>query len=255
MRLQGRLVGPRPGTWVPIAVSEQHVCKQAGSEMSPGPFASQVKLYPAIFLLKDQLFPISEHPMPYEEITATPDAALQRNEVAVTGDLDAALPQTLLHLGSGRSVVLPTELLLAVGPVAASAVGSGRSALPDGRREMTIPLVAEQAHMGKETVTTGTVRLHRGTETFTETVGLPLTRTSWDVERRPVGELVAERPEPRQEGDTMIFPLVEERLVARREYFVIEEVWVRQVAVTTERSATLELKRDVLTVEREGATP
>ncbi len=192
--------------------------------------------------------------MPYEEITASPDAVSQRNEIAVTGDLDASLPQTVLHLGSGRAVVLPTELLLAgvANPSNLQATAIDRATIGNGDRELIIPLVADQARIGKQTVTTGTVRLHRDTETFTETVGLPLTRTSWDVERRPVGQLVAEKPEPRQEGDTMIFPLVEERLVARREYFVIEEVWVRQVAVTTERSATLELKRDVLTVERDG---
>ncbi len=200
--------------------------------------------------------------MPYEEITARPDAASQRNEVAVTGDLDASLPQTVLHLGSGRAVVLPTELLLAgvanLGNSQAAAINratTGNGDRGDDDRDLIIPLVAEQARIGKQTVTTGTVRIHRDTEMFTETVGLPLTRTSWDVERRPVGQLVAEKPEPRQEGDTMIFPLVEERLVAKREYFLIEEVWVRQIAVTTERSATLELKRDVLTVERGEGSP
>ena len=72
------------------------------------------------------------------------------------------------------------------------------------------------------------------------------------MERVPVGQIVAERPEIRAEGDVTIFPLVEERLVARREYFLLEEVHVRRVATTTERSTTLELKRDVLTVERDG---
>lgn len=188
--------------------------------------------------------------MPYEEITATP-AVLQQNEVAITGDLDAALPQTVLHLGSGRTVVLPTELLLSGLPgqkTQSSAGTSGSDAT--GAGEMTIPLVAEQARIDKHTVTTGTVRLHRATETRTETVGLPLTRTTWEVDRSPVGQLYTEKPEPRQEGDTMIFPLVEERLVAKREYFLVEEVRVRQVATTTDRTATLELKRDVLDVER-----
>ena len=189
--------------------------------------------------------------MPYEEITATPSTASQQNEVAVTGDLDASLPQTVLHLGSGRTVVLPTELLLSglTGQKAAVPGGMPGSAA-SGDSELTIPLVAEQARIDKHTVTTGTVRLHRGTETRTETVGLPLTRTTWEVDRAPIGQIYAERPEPRQEGDTMIFPLVEERLVAKREYFLVEEVRVRQVAITTDRTATLELKRDVLDVER-----
>ncbi len=179
-------------------------------------------------------------------------ANLSHNEVSVTGELDTSLPQTVLHLGSGRTVVVPTALLLS---------GTDSEQIPRPARieqagahaggETVIPLVSEQLQVGKETVTTGKVRLHRGVETFTDSVGLSLTRTGWEVERNPVGEIVAEKPEVRQEGDVMIFPLVEERLVARREYFLIEEVRVRQVATTTERTASLELQRDVLTMERE----
>ena len=193
--------------------------------------------------------------MPFEEITALSHTAQPQNEVAVTGDLNAALPQTLLHLGSGRTVVLPTELLLAGFPqTSAQRHGTGQPSGTNDPREVTIPLVAEQVRVDKQTVTTGTVRLHRGTETAIQTVALPLTRTSWEIERNPVGQVYPEKPEPRQEGDTMIFPLVEERLVAKREYFLIEEVRVRQVATTTERSTSLEVTRDVLTVERDGST-
>ena len=83
-------------------------------------------------------------------------------------------------------------------------------------------------------------------------MSLPLTRTTWDIERIPVGRVIDIKPEPHQEGDVMVFPLVEERLVARREYILVEEVRIRQVATTTDRTTTLELKRDVLNVERDS---
>ncbi len=191
--------------------------------------------------------------MPYEEITVNA-ASLGQNEVEVTGDLDASLPKTVLHLGGGRTVVVPTEFLLAgMAPAMPDSQRAAVGAQTPSEREIVIPLIAEQVQVGKQTVTTGKVRVHRDVENFSQTVGLPLTRTSWEVERTPVGEVFAERPEVRQEGEIMIFPLVEERLVAKREYFVVEEVRVRQVATTTERTATLELKRDVLTVDRERA--
>ena len=114
-------------------------------------------------------------------------------------------------------------------------------------------MIEEQVQIGKQTVTTGMVRLHKATESFNQTVGLPITRTGWEVERTPIGQLYGERPEVRQEGDVTVFPLVEDRLVAKREYFLIEEVRVRRVETTTERTASVELKRDVLTVEREAA--
>ena len=192
--------------------------------------------------------------MPYEEITVQPAVTSQQNELAVQGQLDATRPSTLLRLESGRSVVIPTELLLRnLSEQAAAPVQTAAANTWTRGGEQVIPIIAEEAIIGKETVTTGTVRLHRGSETFTETVGLPLTRTTWDVERIPVGQLYTERPEIRQEGDVMVYPLVEERLVAKREYFLLEEVRVRRVDVTTDRTASVDLRRDTLAVERVDA--
>lgn len=182
-----------------------------------------------------------------------------QNELQVQGVLDASRPQTVLRLQDGRSVSVATESLLAgvrisMDDVRVPHYGQGVSqelSRETGHvQEQTIPLVSEQMQVGKRTVTTGTVRLHRDTETYTDTVGIDLTRVGWEVERVTVGQIVPERPEIRVEGEVTVFPLVEERLVARREYFLLEEVHVRRVATTTERSASLNLKRDVLTVER-----
>ena len=199
--------------------------------------------------------------MPYEEVAVTSarepqQHAREQNEVAVTGEVNAAYSSTVLHLASGRSITLPTELLLSGLPEQRSKANDVSAvSTSTTSREQVIPLTEEQILVGKKTVTTGTVRLHRGTETFTDSVTLPVTRTGWEVERTPIGQLYSTRPEIRQDGDTTIYPLVEERLVATREYFLIEEVRVRQVATTTERTATVELTRDVLGVERTGASP
>ena len=203
--------------------------------------------------------------MPSQQELASTNAAISRNELNVIGELDVLRPQTILHMGAGRSIALPTELLIAglpamtpksdTGIASASLEASGAAEIVSGQREQVIPLTEEQIRIGKKMVTTGTVRLHREVETFTDSATVELTRTGWEVERVPIGQLYAERPEVRQEGDVMVYPLVEERLVATREYFLLEEVRVRQVVSTTERTANVELKRDVLTVEREGAVP
>ena len=195
--------------------------------------------------------------MPYEEVAVMPDTPrkVQQNEVAVTGELDAAYPSTVLRLASGRSVVLPTELLLAGLPqqrTSSATIAEDNASV--GSREQVIALTEEQIHVGKQTITTGTVRLHRSTETFTDSVSLPVMRVGWEIERTPIGQLYSERPEIRQDGDTTVYPLVEERIVATREYFLVEELRVRRVSTTTERTASVELKRDVLIVEREGAS-
>ena len=208
--------------------------------------------------------------MPSEQQFASTNALGQRNELQVSGELDVLRPQTVLHMGAGRSIAIPTELLIAglpeIAPTAGAdtafssateaSAGAGLVAgQSTGQREQVIPLTEEQIRVGKRTVTTGTVRLHRDVETFTDSATVELKRIGWEVDRVPVGQAYAERPEVRQEGDTMVYPLVEERLVVAREYFVVEEVRVRQVATTTERTANVELQRDVLTVEREGAVP
>ena len=193
--------------------------------------------------------------------TAAQDGSFGQNELEVLGVLDASRPQTLLRLKDGRIVELPTELLLGEGgrPTQAPAQDgerqtSSRQAVA-AQAQQTIPLVAEHMEVGKETVVTGTVRIHRGTETFTDSVAIDLTRVGWEIERLPVGRIVPERPEIRTEGEVTVYPLVEERMVARREYLLLEEVRVRRVATTSTRSASLELKRDVLTIEREAVEP
>ena len=178
-----------------------------------------------------------------------------QNDLRVEGTLNAAFAQTILHLSDGRSVTVPTELLMAE-EKDSPRLYDARTVVQQGSvTPETIALVSEHLEVGKRTVETAKVRLHRATETFTDTVNLDLMRVGWEVERIAVGQVVTERPEIREEGDVTVFPLVEERLVARREYFLMEEVRVRRVATTTEHSESVQLQRDTLTVERSELTP
>lgn len=201
-------------------------------------------------------------PGPQEQ---TETAMLQQNELTASGHLNPARPQTILHLASGETLILPTELLLsAAGQSATAQLASANrnatanpalSASTNGTPgERVIPLFEEKAEITKKLIETAKVRIQRSTETFNQTVSLPLTSTTWDIEHIPIGQLLTNRPEVRQEGEVTIYPLVEERFVAKREYFLIEEVHVRRTAKTTEQTATLELHRDVLSVEREALT-
>ena len=185
--------------------------------------------------------------------------AASMNELAVSGDVDSSRPETVLHLASGRQVVVPTRLLLegAEGEVG-GAVASGQN-LEGVQRAQTaaegsvIPLVEEQLEVGKRTVTTGTVRLRASQEEFVQPVQMPLTRTEWEIDRVPVNQMYAERPGVRQEGDVTVYPLVQEHAVTHVEYMVLEEVRVRQVARATEHTEQVHLRRDVLVVDREPA--
>ncbi len=189
------------------------------------------------------------------------------NELAATGEFNPNAPKTALRLPSGQRLVLSTETLLRAlageetftEPSPAAAVAPAvplRSGVPevtgqsaDAIGEMSdqvIPLLAEQLVVGKTNVETGRLRLRRSTEERTETVTVPLTEVRWEVEHVPVGKNVDTQPDIRQVGDTTIFPLVEEKLVVTRELWLREEVHVRKVSTTVEKSAEFAVKQDVL---------
>jgi uncharacterized protein (TIGR02271 family) len=184
------------------------------------------------------------------------------NELATTGEFNPQAPKTALMLPSGQRVVLPTEVLLealTAGRVSKEAkleVENGNVAPhPEARanvsgEEAVIPLTEEQLQVSKTTVETGRVRYRRQTEEHLETVSVPLADVRWEVEHVPVGQVVEAQPEIRQVGDTIVFPLVEERLVVKRELWLREEVHVHKVKSVVEKSAEFPVKRDVLVEER-----
>ena len=185
------------------------------------------------------------------------------NELTATGEFHANAPRTVLLLPSGERLVLPTELLLQAAEVrdVASQSASAQARSPEREPSPTvavnaagsdavIPVGAEELLVGKAQVETGRVRVRRETQEQMQTVSVPLTQVSWDVEHVPVERVVEAPPEVRQVGDTMIFPLVEERMVVHRELWLREEVHVRRVKTVVEKSADFAVKRDVLIEER-----
>ena len=113
-----------------------------------------------------------------------------------------------------------------------------------------IPLMEEQLEVGKRVVSTGTVRLRKHTEERTETIEVPLTSVQWRVEHVSVNQVVPQVPAIRQEGETTVYPVVEERVTIFRELVLLEEVRVtRSVATKTEVSEHV-LRREQIAEER-----
>ena len=117
--------------------------------------------------------------------------------------------------------------------------------------DAVIPLMEEQLEVGKRIVSTGTVRLRKHTEERTETIEVPLASVQWQVEHVPVNQVVPVAPAIRQEGDTTVYPVVEERVTILRELVLVEEVRVtRSVASKTEISSHV-LRREQIAEERD----
>ena len=188
-------------------------------------------------------------------------AGAHENELETTGEFNPQAPRTALMLPSGQRVVVPTEMLLqgflARAPEAEehrSGKDGGEPQALSSKRDMegetVIPLIEEQLTISKQQVETARVRVRRETEEHVQTLNVPLTDVRWEVEHIPVEQRVDTQPEIRQVGETIIFPLVEERMVVTRELWLREEVHVRKVKTTVEKTADFPVKRDVLIEER-----
>jgi len=119
-----------------------------------------------------------------------------------------------------------------------------------GAEAIAIPIIEEQLEVSKRTVVTGKVRLERQDQEYHETLDVPLAVRTFEVERVVLNQAVAAPPGIRQEGNTTIYPLVEERLVITKELILREEIRVTRRDTERRDTRTVTLKRERLNVTR-----
>ena len=102
--------------------------------------------------------------------------------------------------------------------------------------DLTLALIAERATVSKETVETGRVRISTHVEEHQELITEALRRDDVVVERVPINRIVETAPVIRREGDTVIYPIVEETLVVEKRLLLKEEIHI----ICTSRVETIE---------------
>lgn len=173
---------------------------------------------------------------------------LNWNTVSVMGSFDSTIPETELRFEDGRTLRVSTAMLQQGQPLVSPA------GLPSDDAVL-IPLVEEQLTVGKRTVETGKVHLHKSSEVYDVSLNEPLAVKTWSVRRVPRNEVVPQAPALRQEGSTTIYPLVEERLILTKELVLIEEIHITQDLSERRDTQTVTLRRETLSVERETVQP
>ena len=88
----------------------------------------------------------------------------------------------------------------------------------------TVPIVEEVLTVQKHVEDGRQVRVRTIVENRDEVIHDTMRKGVVDVQRVPVGEFVTEAPRVREEGNVLIVPVVEERLVVERRLFLVEEV-------------------------------
>ena len=121
----------------------------------------------------------------------------------------------------------------------------------DGQTEQqyVIPVVAEVLTVGKEAIVTGGVRVSTQVTERTETVDLLLRREEVQVERVPINQPVDEAPQPRQEGDFWIIPILEEVVVVEKKLFLKEEVRIRRTSHEVHSPQAVTLRSEEVVIE------
>ncbi len=115
-----------------------------------------------------------------------------------------------------------------------------------------IPVIQETVRIEKRLVETGRVVVHKTVTERDETVEAMLARQDLSVERIPVGRVVTEAPASRQEGDTLIVPVLEEVLVVEKRLMLKEELHIRTANSQQAVQETVRLRSEKVTIEQSG---
>lgn len=127
--------------------------------------------------------------------------------------------------------------------------------MADNRHDtVTIPLAEETLVVGRRTVETGKVRVRTEIDEREELVRDQVSRSNVDVQRVAVEVEVDRPPEPWTDGNTLVIPITEERLVVRKALFVTEEVRVTRQTRVEEYEKPVTLRRERAVVERDASS-
>lgn len=116
----------------------------------------------------------------------------------------------------------------------------------------TLPEIEESLQVERRSVDQGGLRITKQVRSRVEVVDEPLTHQRVEIERRPIGQVLPEGPEPvaRQEGLTWVVPVIEEVVVTTRQRVLVEEVRITTVQGTHHDPRHVTLRREEISIER-----
>ena len=113
-----------------------------------------------------------------------------------------------------------------------------------------IPVIEESARIEKTVVETGRVVIRKTVHHETQTVDVPTQEEQVQVTRVPLNQVVETPPDVRQEGDTMIIPVLREEVVVTTRLVLVEELHVRKRTLTLNHPQEVALRREEIHYER-----
>ena len=122
---------------------------------------------------------------------------------------------------------------------------------------LTVPVMQEEMRVGVRTIDTGGVRVHKTVHEHPHDIDQALLRDAVDVKRVSIDKIVSlsDAPQSRQEGDTLIVPILEEVLVVEKRLRIKEEIHITRSQRTEHHRETVILRSEDVTIERFGQVP
>lgn len=124
------------------------------------------------------------------------------------------------------------------------------SATPDGDAQspvLRVPVAVEELVVHKEPILRGKVHIHKGVETVEQHVDLPVYHEEAVIERIPAEHYDGAAANPNE----VLIPILEERLVVRKESVVSEYIRVRKELVRDQKQVRGQVRREVVRFDEE----
>jgi uncharacterized protein (TIGR02271 family) len=121
-----------------------------------------------------------------------------------------------------------------------------------GEAEMRIPLVEEELSVSKRQRENGRVVVQTIPRERQELVEQELERVDVEIERIPVDRVVETPPRIREEGDTLVIPVVEEVVVVEKRLVLREEIRVHRRRSVEQFQQPVTLRSEDVRIERHG---
>lgn len=118
------------------------------------------------------------------------------------------------------------------------------------RTETVLPLVDESLSVGRRVVETGKVRIDIVNDRHDERIVEQLVRGGVEIERVAIGRRIDGVPPMREEGETIVIPIVEEVLVVEKRLMLVEEIRIHRSAMRVDHAETVGLIRQRAVIER-----
>lgn len=161
---------------------------------------------------------------------------------------DPRHPLALIHLATGEELRVPFDVLEHHDDGGYSMTARWSDFAQTRDDGVSIPVIEERVTVAVRPAPAERVRVRRRIVSEHVPVEVPLWSERVEVENVPINQFVDSVPQPRQEGDTLIIPIVEEVVEVRLR--VREEMRVRVVRDRTVHRESVLVRKHEIDVER-----